>query len=84
MFLKLRYTQLISDQCVYIRKQDQFLSIVAVHIDDMTIFASNDDVMSEIKEEFKENFTITDLGVSKRYLKDLAWRTQNHAKCQWT
>ena len=49
-FLKLGYTRLISDQCVYIRKQDQSLSIVAVHVDDMTIFASNDDVMSRIKE----------------------------------
>ena len=65
-FLKLGYTRLISDQCVYIRKQDQSLSIVAVHVDDMTIFASNDDVMSEIKEEFKKNFTITDLGELKQ------------------
>ena len=32
----------------------------------MTIFASNDDVMSEIKEESKKNFTITDLGELKQ------------------
>jgi hypothetical protein len=65
-FIKLGYRRLISDQCVYLKRQDHDLSIVAVHVDDMTIFASNDDVMSEIKEEFKKHFTITDLGELKQ------------------
>ena len=65
-FLKLGYTRLMSDQCVYIRRQDQNLSIVAVHVDDMTIFASNDDIMSEIKKELADIFTITDLGELKQ------------------
>ena len=65
-FMKLGYIRLISDQCVYIRRLDQKLSIVAVHVDDMTIFASDDDIMSEIKKEFTEFFTITDLGELKQ------------------
>ena len=65
-FLKLSYIWLISDQCVYIRQQDRNLSIIAVHVDDMTIFASNDDIMSEIKKEFTKIFTITDLGELKQ------------------
>ena len=64
--MKLSYIWLISDQCVYIWQQDQNLSIIAVHVDDMTIFASNDDIMSEIKNEFTKFFTITDLGELKQ------------------
>ena len=32
----------------------------------MTIFASNDDIMSEIKKEFMKFVTITDLGELKQ------------------
>ena len=40
--------------------------IVAVHVDDMAIFASNDDALMNLKDELWKEFTITDLGELKQ------------------
>jgi Reverse transcriptase (RNA-dependent DNA polymerase) len=63
-FLRLGFKCLIADQCVYIRNQDQDLVIVTVHIDDMAIFTSND-ALTNLKDELRKEFTITDLGELK-------------------
>src|ERR1700678_2131560 len=65
-FLRLGFTCLIADQCIYIRIQDQDLVIAAVHVDDMALFASNNDEVTNLKGELRKEFTITDLGELKQ------------------
>jgi hypothetical protein len=65
-FLKMDFTRLFSDQCVYIRHTDQDLLITSVHIDDMTILGSDIDAITDMKAELGKYFTITDLGEAKQ------------------
>ncbi len=61
-FLGLGYTRLMSDQCVYIRQMDSGPIIVAVHVDDMTLLAPDDETISNMKEELKKKLNVTDMG----------------------
>ena len=65
-FLKMDFTWLFSDQCIYIRHTDQDLLITSVHIDDMTILGSDIDAITDMKAELGKYFTITDLGEAKQ------------------
>lgn len=65
-FIKLGFKRLFSDQCVYFRHEDQNVTIVAIHVDDMAIFASSTDAATKLKGELKEIFTITDLGEARQ------------------
>jgi hypothetical protein len=65
-FLQLGFKRLFADQCVYIWHTDQDLVIVAVHVDNMAIFSSDDAAMAKIKKELAGYFTITDLGELKQ------------------
>ncbi|CAK5265852.1 unnamed protein product, partial [Mycena citricolor] len=67
-FLKLGYTRLISDQCVYIRRGGSDISIIAVHVDDMTILASSDAHMASIESELSAEFSIKLLGEIRQLL----------------
>ena len=64
-FLKMDFTWLFSDQCIYIRHTDQDLLIMSVHIDDMTILGSDIDAITDMKAELGKYFTITDLGEAR-------------------
>ena len=65
-FLKMNFTWLFSDQCIYIRHTDHDLLITSVHIDDMTILGSDIDAIAGMKAELGNYFTITDLGEAKQ------------------
>jgi hypothetical protein len=69
-FKELGFTRLISDQCVYLRRKTPTSSptIVAVHVDDMTLFAQTDAELSRVKGELSSKFTVTDLGELKTIL----------------
>lgn len=55
---------MISDQCVYLRRDTPTSSptIVAVHVDDMTLFAHTDTELAHVKGELASKFNVTDLG----------------------
>ncbi|CAK5269991.1 unnamed protein product [Mycena citricolor] len=40
-FKEMGFHRLLSDRCVYIRRQSEAITIVAVHVDDMSIYATN-------------------------------------------
>ena len=65
-FLKMNFTWLFSDQCIYIRHTDQDLLITSVHIDDMTILGSNIDAITSMKAKLEKYFTIMDLEETKQ------------------
>ncbi|KAF7371927.1 polyprotein [Mycena venus] len=63
-FKSLGFTRLIADQCVYIRREPATSSptIVAVHVDDMTLFAHTNGELTQLKGELASQFNVTDLG----------------------
>jgi Reverse transcriptase (RNA-dependent DNA polymerase) len=67
-FHQMNFTWLFSDQCVYIRHTDHDLLITLVHIDNMTIFGSDQDAVAGMKVELKEHFMIMDLGEVKQIM----------------
>jgi hypothetical protein len=66
IFLNLGFKRLFSDQCVYFREDQEKIAIIAVHVDDMGLFASDDDVMATLKGQLSSKFKITDLGPLKQ------------------
>jgi Reverse transcriptase (RNA-dependent DNA polymerase) len=67
-FHQMNFTWLFSNQCIYIRHTNHDLLITSVHIDDMTIFGSDQDAVARMKVELKEHFTITDLREVKQIM----------------
>ena len=57
---KMGFKKMICDSCLYIRRYDQLLCIIAVYVDDIVIAASNEEILNEVKNNFKGNFQIKD------------------------
>jgi hypothetical protein len=76
-FLKLGYTRLISDQCVYIRHHNSDIAIVAVHVDDMTVLTSSPALMEQVESELNSEFSIKKLGEIRQLLGMEITRTKN-------
>jgi len=52
----------IVDPCTYARRTTDGIEVIAVCVDDLLLFASNNKLMSTMKLELKSIFEITDLG----------------------
>lgn len=61
-FQKMGFQRLLSDRCVYIRRAGDDIVIVAVHVDDMPILASNLRLIKETEDLLAQEFTIKRLG----------------------
>ena len=59
---KMGFNRLISDACIYIKKYTNLLCIVAIYVDDIVIAGSNMDIINEVKNNFKGNYQMKDLG----------------------
>jgi hypothetical protein len=62
------YTRLLSDQCVYLKRDGTDITIIAVHVDDMTILASSSALMAEAEAELETMFNIKKLGEIRQLL----------------
>ncbi|KAF7371923.1 Reverse transcriptase Ty1/copia-type domain-containing protein [Mycena venus] len=67
-FKKHGYQRLLTDRCVYMRRKDEEMTIVAVHVDDMSIYASNCELIIRTEDELESSFQITRLGDAKQLL----------------
>ena len=56
------FSNLQSDPCVYIRRDDDELEIVTIWVDDLLLFASSFRVLRHLREDLKTVFDVTDLG----------------------
>jgi hypothetical protein len=65
-FIKLQFTRLYSDQCVYIRHTSDALIIIAVHVDDMALFGSDSHAIATAKDELRKEYKLTDLGKAQQ------------------
>ena len=61
-FTELGFTQLISDQWVFIRAEGEHFWWVAIWVDDMLIISSSPNDTVEFKTAFAAKYTISDLG----------------------
>jgi len=62
------YTRLLSDQCVYIKRNNADITIVAVHVDDMIVLASTPALMAAAESELEFMFNIKKLGAVRQLL----------------
>jgi len=60
-FIKLNYTRSDADHCLYSRIDDTEYTIIGVHVDDLTIATSHNN-LTRVKDELKSCFEMTDLG----------------------
>jgi len=65
-FIDLGFKRLSSDQCVYFRQSDDKIEIIAVHVDDMALFTTDDTAMDILKKQLASKFEISDLGPIKQ------------------
>jgi len=73
-FISLGFTWLIADQCVYIQQNTDGIVIVAIHVDNMTILASSNTLMSQVKSDLNLNSDTQDLGLVKQILgMEITW-----------
>jgi hypothetical protein len=56
------FTQILSDPCVYVRRNGQCIEIVTVWVDDLLLFTNTKEVMVVLKRELNDLFDITDIG----------------------
>ncbi|KAF7334034.1 hypothetical protein MVEN_02308800 [Mycena venus] len=67
-FKKHKSQRLLTDRCVYVRRDGKDMTIVAVHVDDMSIYASNVKLISCTEDKLESSFQITRLGDAKQLL----------------
>lgn len=60
--INLGLTRSDMDPCIYFRKEGAKLLIVAIYVDDILIFANNEQSKSDLKRNLTELFRIKDLG----------------------
>jgi hypothetical protein len=58
----LRLTRCSVDQAVFYRREGQLIIVIAVHVDDCTIAASNQTLVREVKSTLNAHVEVTDLG----------------------
>ena len=56
------FTQLLSDPCVYIRRDHRGIAIITVWVDNLLLFASTEEAMMTMKDDLKSEWQMTDLG----------------------
>ena len=59
---KLGLTQSVADQCVYLKRRNSMLTMVAVYVDDILIASNDKTTMNSIKIGLKNAYDIHDLG----------------------
>lgn len=62
VLLALDYQKSVYEPCLYIKKQNGCITIIAVYVDDFFIFSNNENETNRLKSELSSKFKITDLG----------------------
>jgi len=63
--LEIGYVRISADHCIYMCNTTSGSSIVAIHVDDMAVAASNKAEMARLKEQLGKFFGLVDLGELK-------------------
>src|SRR6202789_4023968 len=71
------YKCLLSDPCVYIRRDGDDFGIMAIWVDDSLLFASSDKTMEHMKKTLHSEWDVTDLGDPSKIVGIEVTRTDN-------
>ena len=66
--LELEFKKCEPDHCIYVKRDDQDMILVALYVDDLVLASSNNDLLKSAKEALSERFDMTDLGPLKYFL----------------
>jgi hypothetical protein len=61
--LKNGFKKTQADSCIYTRRSDRGVTIIALYVDDLIIAGSNDKVIGEVKAELRKRYEMKDLGM---------------------
>ena len=56
------FKSLKSDLCVYVRQNADDLAIITIWVDDLLLFTTSEQTMTNLKTELKSMFDLTDIG----------------------
>ena len=73
---QLGFEPLSSDICVYVSRRNTDTMLVATYVDDILLFSTNLEWMSEFKQDLKQNIDVKDLG-NVSYCLGLEFRREN-------
>lgn len=65
---KLGFTRLKSESCIYMRGEGKDMMILAVYVDDILIFATYTEMISELKDDINREFEIDNIGECKKVI----------------
>lgn len=60
--IKLGFSPLLADPCIFVRIVNRCISIIGCHVDDLALFCNTRAVLNELKAELSKEFEMTDLG----------------------
>lgn len=66
--LDIGYVRSNYEPCLYIKKENEKLTYIALYVDDFFIFSNNENEVERVKKELSSNFKIKDLGEAKNCL----------------
>src|SRR5882724_2130243 len=68
VLVNLGFSQSAADECIYIKKSRDSTLIITIYVDNLGLFATLKEEMTQLKGELKNHFTMTDLGEMKKIL----------------
>lgn len=68
VLVKAGFTRCKSDPCIYVRRINDSMIIVAVYVDDLLIFHNNNAWKDQLKSTLTKNFKMKDLGTASNIL----------------
>lgn len=66
---KAGYKRCKKDSCIYVRRDERTIVIIAVYVDDMLILYNNNQWKDQLKSTLRKNFCMKDLGSATNVLK---------------
>ena len=61
--VKNKFIKTKADSCIYTRRSDKGITIIALYVDDLIIAGSNDRVIAEVKKTLSKKYKMKDLGL---------------------
>ena len=68
VLLKMNFRQLFTDSCLYIKRVNGVLLIIAVYVDDVLVISSDESAIEAFKMDFGKQIRIRDYGAATKFL----------------
>jgi len=79
---QIQFQQSTADPCIYVKKTDNAIAILAVYVDDLIVMTSTSEEMKRIKETLKSRFQMKDLG-KLHYCLGISIEQDEEKRCLW-